>query len=240
MLLAQKSYVEGGLALGLYCASLVDLQAVGDDSEHERASLLLDVLTPIAKSWPAQWCLEANSLAIQIHGGYGYARDYDVEQLYRDNRLNQIHEGTHGIQGIDLLGRKVIMNNGAGLKLLESAMSDSLDRAADSTDLGEYVAGLRQASQRLVKVTETLWAAGDIAVTLANSSIYLEAAGHVVVAWMWLEQLLAVGTRTGAFYEGKRHAAAYFFRYELPKTGPQFDLLARLDRTTLDADPASL
>ena len=84
-----------------------------------KATLLLDVLTPIAKSWPSQWCLEANSLAIQVHGGYGYTRDYDVEQYYRDNRLNPIHEGTHGIQGLDLLGRKVTMQDGAGLKLLD-------------------------------------------------------------------------------------------------------------------------
>ena len=108
MLLAQKAYVEGGLALLLYCAKLIDIQH-SSDSEDERANadLLLDILTPVAKSWPSQWCLEANSLAIQVHGGYGYTREYDVEQHYRDNRLNLIHEGTHGIQSLDLLGRKV-------------------------------------------------------------------------------------------------------------------------------------
>ena len=109
MLLAQKSYTEGALALNLYCAKLVDeeraAQAVGDTTARESATLLLDILTPIAKSWPSQWCLEANNLAIQVHGGYGYTREYNVEQFYRDNRLNAIHEGTHGIQGLDLLGR---------------------------------------------------------------------------------------------------------------------------------------
>ena len=116
MLLAQKSYVEGALALGLYCSRLVDEHDTADDAATgDQATLLLDVLTPIAKSWPSQWCLEANSLAIQVHGGYGYTRDYDVEQYYRDNRLNPIHEGTHGIQGLDLLGRKVTMQDGAGL-----------------------------------------------------------------------------------------------------------------------------
>ncbi|MDQ2700223.1 MAG: acyl-CoA dehydrogenase family protein, partial [Actinomycetota bacterium] len=110
MLLAQKSYVEGSLGLNLFCASLVDEQETAEDeAAGQRAGLLLEILTPIAKSWPAQWCLEANSLAIQIHGGYGYAREYEVEQLYRDNRLNAIHEGTHGIQALDLLGRKVTM-----------------------------------------------------------------------------------------------------------------------------------
>ena len=105
MLLAQKSYVEGGLALSLYCARLVDEQHTGDPDAAREAQLLLEVLTPIAKSWPSEWCLEANSLAIQVHGGYGYTRDFAVEQYWRDNRLNMIHEGTHGIQALDLLGR---------------------------------------------------------------------------------------------------------------------------------------
>ncbi|MFM7004103.1 MAG: acyl-CoA dehydrogenase family protein, partial [Limnohabitans sp.] len=114
MLLAQKSYCEGALALELYCAKLVDEQHTGTAENADEARLLLEVLTPIAKSWPSEWCLEANSLAIQIHGGYGYTRDFPVEQYWRDNRLNMIHEGTHGIQGMDLLGRKVLMEEGRG------------------------------------------------------------------------------------------------------------------------------
>jgi len=112
MLLAQKAYCEGALALELYCARLVDEQHTGDAAAADDARLLLEVLTPIAKSWPSEWCLEANSLAIQIHGGYGYTRDFPVEQYWRDNRLNMIHEGTHGIQAMDLLGRKVLMEEG--------------------------------------------------------------------------------------------------------------------------------
>lgn len=191
------------------------------------------MLTPIAKSWPAQWCLEANSLAIQIHGGYGYTTEFDVEQDYRDNRLNAIHEGTHGIHGLDLLGRKVSMRDGAGLTLL----TDTMNRTAEAAFSSNHAASGRQlaaAVRRLTSVTETLWAAGDITTTLANSTIYLEAAGHIVIAWIWLEQLLALGDKTGAFYDGKRAAADYFYRYELPKTGPQLDLLASLDRTAVD------
>ena len=88
------------------------------------------MLTPIAKSWPSQWCLEANSLAIQVHGGYGYTKEFDVEQCYRDNRLNAIHEGTHGIHGLDLLGRKVVMQDGAGLTLLAERINQT-DRRGD-------------------------------------------------------------------------------------------------------------
>jgi alkylation response protein AidB-like acyl-CoA dehydrogenase len=239
MLLAQKSYVEGALALGLYCARLLDDQLTAETAEEERrCALLLDVLTPIVKSWPSQWCLEANTLAIQVHGGYGYTRDYDVEQCYRDNRLNQIHEGTHGIQGLDLLGRKVVLEDGRGLRLLADAIRSSAARAEGADgELRAHGAALRSAADRLVEVTGILWSADDPALTLANSTIYLEAAGHVTVAWMWLEQTLAAHGQEGGFYDGKRQAARYFFRYELPKTAAQFDLLAALDSTTLDTHP---
>lgn len=236
MLLAQKSYVEGALALILYCGRLLDEQRTAPTAEErDRAGLLLDVLTPIAKSWPSQWCLEANSLAIQVHGGYGYTREYNVEQFYRDNRLNPIHEGTHGIHGLDLLGRKVVMDGGAGLRRLAAAVSTATAKAAAAG--GEpAVLGSRldAAMERLTAVTRALWAPGDPQTALAGASIYLEAAGHVVVAWMWLEQLLAAAGRSGAFYDGKRQAARYFYRYELPRTEPQFALLESLDRTTVD------
>ncbi|WP_240746933.1 acyl-CoA dehydrogenase [Cryptosporangium phraense] len=236
MLLAQKSYVEGALALNLYCARLLDDEHTLPGSD---AHLLLDVLTPIAKSWPSQWCLEANDLAIQVHGGYGYTREYDVEQHYRDNRLNPIHEGTHGIQGLDLLGRKVVMQGGAGLALLGSVIGTTVAcGAAAGGELATWAASLGAAVTRIGEVTAALWGPGDPEIALANASIYLEAVGHTVVAWLWLEQALAAGEREGAFYAGKRQAARYFFRYELPKTGPQFDLLESRDRTTLEADPA--
>lgn len=233
MLLAQKSYVEGALALLLYCNRLVDEERTADtEADRARATLLLDVLTPIAKSWPSQWCLEANSLAIQVHGGYGYTRDYAVEQHYRDNRLNPIHEGTHGIQGLDLLGRKVVMQGGAGLRLLADTIAGAASRAGGEGS-GELAAELQRAMDRVVAVTSALWSSGDAETALANSTLYLEAVGHVVIAWIWLEQLLATEGRDGDFYEGKRQAARYFFRYELPRTAPLLDLLASRDRTTL-------
>jgi butyryl-CoA dehydrogenase len=240
MLLAQKSYVEGALALILYCGKLVDEENTApEQADREHAHLLLEMLTPIAKSWPSQWCLAADDLAIQIHGGYGYTREYDVEQHYRDNRLNAIHEGTHGIQGLDLLGRKVTMQGGAGLALLAETIGATIARANAAGGLAAELAGsLTAILARVGEVTATLWSTGDPELALANSSVYLEAVGHVVVAWLWLEQVLATGAATGAFYEGKRAAARFFFRYELPKVGPQLDLLASLDRTTLDVEDA--
>jgi alkylation response protein AidB-like acyl-CoA dehydrogenase len=236
MLLAQKSYVEGALALGLYCGRLIDIGRSAESSDElESSTLLLDILTPIAKSWPSQWCLEANNLAIQVHGGYGYTREYDVEQHYRDNRLNPIHEGTHGIQSLDLLGRKVVARNGASLSALTAAVNQSVSAGrASGGELAELAAQLEAAWRRLVDVTGGMFASGDIEAALANSVVYMEAVGHLVIAWMWLEQMRAAEGRNGEFYDGKRQAGRYFFRYELPKTGPQLDLLESLDRTTIE------
>ncbi len=243
MLLAQKAYVEVGLALSLYCARLVDERNTAPDATARRhAELLLDLLTPIAKSWPSQWCLAANDLAIQVHGGSGYTRDFPVEQLYRDNRLNPIHEGTHGIQALDLLGRRVALSGGEAFELLCAAMRATITRARTTdgdhaqegrTDLAMHATMLEAAVGRLVATTGALQAVTDPARRLANASIYLEAFGHVVAAWIWLEQALATEGRSGAFYDGKRQACRWFFRWELPRTGPQFDLLDGLDDTTL-------
>ena len=240
MLLAQKAYVEGGLALLLYCARLVDQQHSAEtEPERDTATMLLDILTPVAKSWPSQWCLEANSLAIQVHGGYGYSREYDVEQHYRDNRLNPIHEGTHGIQSLDLLGRKVPYRNGANLAALGDVVGGTVATArALGGETADMATRLDISWQRLVTVTAAMFSSGDIEAALANSVVYLEAFGHIVVAWMWLEQMLAAEGRTGDFFDGKRQAARFFFRYELPRTAPQLTLLESLDRTTLDMQDA--
>ena len=220
MLLAQKAYAEGALALELYCARLVDELHTGDTASAKDAGLLLEVLTPIAKSWPSEWCLEANSLAIQVHGGYGYTRDFPVEQYWRDNRLNMIHEGTHGIQGLDLLGRKVVMDGGAGLKLLATTVNATITRAGQVPGLAEHGAALAAALQRLGAATKAAWSTGQPEDALANATPYLQAFGHVVLAWTWLEVALAAEAATGqpaAFVQGKLQACRYFFAYELPK-----------------------
>lgn len=248
MLLAAKSYVEGGLALCLYAARLVDDQRTAPTAEAQRdAAALLDLLTPIVKSWPSQYCLEASSLAIQVHGGYGYTREYPVEQFYRDNRLNPIHEGTHGIQALDLLGRKTVIDGGGALELLGREIMRDVEAAANGDDkaLQTYARDLKQAWERLRVVTDALTAnlRADVAETLANASVYLEAFGHVVVAWLWLRQGTAAARglkqngADGDFYRGKLAACRYFFRWELPKTAAQFDLLESRDRTCLDTQP---
>ena len=217
MLLAQKSYVEGGLALELFCARLVDELNTGTAEAAAEAHLLLEVLTPIAKSWPSEWCLEANSLAIQVLGGYGYTRDFPVEQYWRDNRLNMIHEGTHGIQGLDLLGRKVVMDGGKALMTLAARINRSIEAALQQPALAEPANQLASAMARLGRATKSAWASGVPEEALANATPYLQAFGHVVLAWIWLELSLAVQGQATDFAQGKRAAARYFFAYELPK-----------------------
>jgi alkylation response protein AidB-like acyl-CoA dehydrogenase len=241
MLLAQKSYVEGGLALTLFCARLIDEQrsAVGEP-ERAEAGVLLGLLTPIAKSWPSQWCLKANDLAIQVHGGYGYTRDFPVEQYYRDNRLNMIHEGTHGIQALDLVGRKILRDHGAGLGVALTRMRRTIEAAAALGGAPAQHAALLEDQVNAVEHAFTGLVAADPTATLANASPGLEALGHVVIAWLWLEQETAAHGKEGSFYDGKRAAAAYFFGQELPIVPALLDLVSRHDRLTLDLDPTVL
>jgi len=237
MLLAQKSYCEGALALNLYCARLVDEGRTGDPQAAADAKLLLEVLTPIAKSWPSENCLEANSLAIQIHGGYGYTRDFPVEQYWRDNRLNMIHEGTHGIQAMDLLGRKVVMQGGAGLALLARTIGQTIEQAQAQAqpELAAWAAQLGQALQDVGAATQAAWSTGDPQEALANAVPYMQAFGHVVLAWMWLDVVCAVlrrdATLSGAADAGRMGAARYFYHYELPRIGAWLAVVAQRDMT---------
>ncbi|MCW5652402.1 acyl-CoA dehydrogenase [Hydrogenophaga sp.] len=232
MLLAQKSYCEGALALELYCARLVDEQHTGNEAAADEARLLLEVLTPIAKSWPSEWCLEANSLAIQVHGGYGYTRDFPVEQYWRDNRLNMIHEGTHGIQAIDLLGRKVLMENGRGLQLLAQRINGTIERAIHQPDLAPHANALGQALAQIGAATKAAWATAEPGEALANAVPYLQAFGHTVLAWTWLDvALAALALPESAARTGRLAAMRFFFHYELPRTGAWLQVVSRRDMT---------
>ncbi|MDO7927399.1 acyl-CoA dehydrogenase [Pseudomonas sp. KFB-139] len=244
MLLTQKAYVEGAFDLGLYSARLFDDTQTGETEELRRqAHELLDLLTPIVKSWPSEFCLKANELAIQILGGHGYTREYPVEQYYRDNRLNPIHEGTHGIQSLDLLGRKLAQNNGAGLKQLIRLIADTTKRASAHESLDALRQPLEQLVTRLQTVTVGLLtdlAQGRISTTLANSALYLKVFGHTVIGWRWLEQAIRATeglTRNTPsdddFYQGKLQAARYFLTWEVPGCHHELVLLENRDDACL-------
>jgi alkylation response protein AidB-like acyl-CoA dehydrogenase len=244
MLLQQKAWCEGALALALRAGLLVDErdQAV-DPAQRESASLKLELLTPVVKAWSAEWCTRANDLAIQVLGGYGYTRDYPLEQYWRDNRLNPIHEGANGIQAIDLLGRKAMMADGAALRGILLEIGEATAAASLLPSLREHAAALEDACGRVRAATDAAASAlarGEPRLALANASGYLNLLGHVLVAWMWLRQaslataaLPRASTGDEAFYRGKLRACAYFFRHELPAVLHHADLT--LDRTTLDA-----
>ncbi|MDX9672418.1 MULTISPECIES: acyl-CoA dehydrogenase [unclassified Pseudomonas] len=244
MLLTQKSYVEGAFDLGLYAARLFDdTTTLETEAERKQAHELLDLLTPIVKSWPSEFCLKANELAIQILGGHGYTREYPVEQYYRDNRLNPIHEGTHGIQSLDLLGRKLAQNGGAGLKQLIRLIANTAERATAYESLSALREPLEKLVARLQTVTIGLLtdlAQGKVNSSLANSALYLKVFGHTVIGWRWLEQAiraeegLAKGNAADAdFYNGKLQAARYFLTWEVPGCQHELALLEARDDTCL-------
>tara|TARA_R110002126_G_scaffold70745_2_gene177762 strand:- start:1832 stop:3634 length:1803 start_codon:yes stop_codon:yes gene_type:complete len=245
MLLAQKSYVEGAFDLGLYAARLFDdTETLETEAERKTALELLDLLTPIVKAWPSDYCLKANELAIQILGGHGYTREYPVEQYYRDNRLNPIHEGTNGIQSLDLLARKVVMNNGSALKQLSALIQATCKQAAVHAELNELREPLEKLLAHLGKVTVALLGdlgQGKVNEALANSALYLKAFGHMVIGWRWLQQ--AVHAQQGlskgveadvAFYQGKLQAARYFLLWEVPSCHHDLNVLENRDATCLD------
>ncbi|KFN43766.1 acyl-CoA dehydrogenase [Arenimonas metalli] len=250
MLLQQKARVEGALGLAMHAATLVD--AHGQDPDPARraeAHRLLELLTPVVKAWSAEACLEANDLAIQVLGGYGYTREYPVEQCWRDNRLNPIHEGANGIQALDLLGRKAMMDGGAALKALLREIAATAAEAGQVPALAEHALALARAAGLVARTTGVLGEAmgrGEVRLALANAPRYLRLVGHVAIAWTWLRQARVASAATPAsqadrdFYAGKLAACRWFFVHELPTIGHDAALLAALDRCALDTPPGVL
>lgn len=241
MLLAQKAISEGALALCFYGAQLADDEKTTlDEASRRHAHQLLDTLTPVIKSWSSEYGLQANSMAIQVLGGHGYINEHPVEMFYRDNRLNAIHEGTTGIQAIDLLARKVPMAEMAGYRAVLAEMAACCNTAMEREQLTAFASQLRLAVKTLDATTTTLLEGMNTigsAQVLANATHYLDAFGHVVVAWMWLRQGLVADRALAAsphpdddkFYRGKLQALRYFYRYELTRVDNWCELLSAID-----------
>ncbi|MCC6481362.1 MAG: acyl-CoA dehydrogenase [Sphingomonadaceae bacterium] len=210
MLLQQKAYAEAAVALCLFCADLVD-------QPDTDAQALLGLLTPIAKSWPSEFGLIANDLAIQVHGGYGYTRDFDVEQLWRDNRLNPIHEGTAGIQAIDLLGRKLLHSDGQGLALLHKRIAATAQAASASPAWKAQAEALLAYWGKVDGIIEGLRGLAGSR-SFDDATMFLRAFGHGVVAWLWLDMALAAASADdGKLVVGTQSACRFFFEAELPQ-----------------------
>ncbi|HEU0031466.1 MAG TPA: acyl-CoA dehydrogenase [Kofleriaceae bacterium] len=226
MLLRQKAIVEGGLALILTAAQLADRTTHAPDAgERDRAQLMLDLLTPIAKSFPAEYGFESNALALQVHGGYGYSSEYLPEALLRDQKLNSIHEGTTGIQAMDLLGRKVMARGGLALRMMVAEIETACVRAEAAGIDASWIAAMREANATVGEITATLGVrglAGDVEGMLLHSADYLQLCSIWIVGWLWLAQATAAnrGLQTSpgsAFHEAKLATAQYWIRTELPR-----------------------
>jgi len=239
MLLLQKVWVEGAQMLGFYASMLVDLAQDPDEKVRNEADLLLEFLTPILKAWGSEHALKANDLAIQILGGYGFTREYPVEQSYRDNRINPIHEGTNGIQALDLLGRKAMMQKGEALRILLHRVGATCAQAAALPELRELAAQLLEAVKLAEATTRAVgarMAGGDVRLALANAQHYMTLMGHLVIGWFWLQSaMIAVRALPKAssadkdFYQGKLQACRFFFATELPKIEHAARLVAEAD-----------
>ncbi|WJG11067.1 acyl-CoA dehydrogenase [Aliiglaciecola sp. LCG003] len=247
MLLAQKSYVEGAMSLCLYAARLVDdINSAESSEQKQQTEELLDLLTPIAKAWPSEFGVKANDLAIQVLGGAGYTREYPVEQCWRDNRLNPIHEGTNGIQALDLLTRKLWQAKGAGLRVLNKRIADDFGLATGSEcqkminttlpylgQLGELIPMLGQAIQT-----------DKLANVLTNAHCFMNVFSSVVMSWIWIRQANAAeqalqhcSSADKAFYLGKIQAAKYYVNWELPLIQRDITLLKEFDQSCSDMQP---
>jgi len=231
MLLLQKSIVEGGLAICLQVAKYQDLAKVSPlPEDREKYALLVDLLVPVVKTFPSEAGILSTSAAIQCLGGYGFCQDFPVEQHFRDIRIDPIHEGTTGIQGQDLLGKKISMKNGKALDLFFEEISRTLQNSQGIHDLQPLADQLIDALNELVRVTKYLkgLAAQDKTEKfLADAVLYLEMFSLITVAWQWLLQAItaqkALKRQTDMlesdqlFYQGKLFACRYFFSYELNK-----------------------
>lgn len=241
MLLAQKAIAQGALGLVLYSARLLDDERTAPTAEaREEAATLLALLTPATKSWPSEWAQVALHHALQIHGGAGYTRDFEIEQLYRDNRLNPIHEGTTGVQGLDLVGRKIRRDKGAGFHLLATRIRATIDKDERLDDCGRAVA---RALDQVEHAVAALLAEPDEARALAHGTTFLSAFGHLLIGWLWLEQAQVASALLvqhdppydRAFLTGRIRACRYFAEAELPQVGAWIEPILAGSSLVLDA-----
>ena len=246
MLLRQKAIIEGGLALVLRTANLADLAENAEGEAKQQAQLLLDLLTPITKSFPAERGFESNALALQIHGGYGYSSEYLPEAFLRDQKLNTIHEGTTTIHGLDLVGRKVVMHGGAALLALQELVAEACSLAGDAGVDQSWASAVFVAGEKIVALTMELGGrglSGDIEGMMLHSSDYLELFSIYIIAWQWLTQAtaakrgLAAGKGPEAFYQAKLLTAQYWIKTELPRVDALITLCQENEDSFLQMKP---
>ena len=248
MLLTQKVIAEGALSLVLLSAKYHDLSLTHpEESGRQKYHYLLELLTPVAKTYPAEKGLEAVSNGLQVLGGYGYCSDFILQQYYRDIRIFSIYEGTTGIQSMDLLGRKITMENGAALAHLSEEMGNTIKMAMAEDTLKSFAEVLTGKSQLMKKVLNHLLGyagKGNYERFLADATVFMDFFGNILIGWLWLDMALHAhqavsggqATREKGFYSGKIHAMQFYFTYELPKTEGLATVLLNTSDLTVSAE----
>jgi butyryl-CoA dehydrogenase len=245
MLLLQKAVVDGSTSLLMLCAKYLDLSHYGDSTEQrERYHDLVELLTPIAKTYPSEMGRTATSTGLQVLGGYGFTTDFPLEQLYRDIRITSIYEGTTGIQSLDLLGRKVLMKNGAVLQELMKEINQDVQNASTYDELKPYVNILNDKLGLIQKVLSYL---GEFAMKgqyerfLADATTFMEMTSTVIIGWQWIKMATAAKEaivtdnmiKGREFYEGQIHTLKFYFKYEMPKTNTHAEILLNKELLTI-------
>lgn len=245
MLLFQRAITEGAVALLLQASLYEDLSKVAETAEERKNyHELLELLTPIAKTYPSEMGILSVSAGLQVLGGYGYCTDFPLEQYYRDIRIMAIYEGTTGIQSLDLLGRKVVMNNGSAMKLLTKEIIGSIREAESHDELKPYAEVLKAASKKLEEVVVHLLQfamQGDHERYIADATVFMSMMSQIVIGWQWLRMatqakinlLTGSGEFDSAFYENKIHTMRFFYKYELPKVDGMARTLMHPDALTI-------
>jgi butyryl-CoA dehydrogenase len=244
MLLLQRAITEGAVSLLLQCSLYHDLSLEGPEEDRERNHDLLELLTPIAKTYPSEAGRISINNGLQILGGYGFCTDFPLEQYYRDVRIMSLYEGTTGIQSLDLLGRKIVMKNGASMKHLTSEIITTIKAASNYDDLKPYADKLKAASKTLEEVLMHLLQyamSGEHERYIADATIFMDMMSNVVISWQWLKMATVAKTalvtgnliNTEEFYINKIHTMKFFFKYELPKNNGYKETLMHSDSLTI-------
>jgi butyryl-CoA dehydrogenase len=245
MLLLQKAVVEGSMSLVLLAAKYYDLESTAQSKEEKiKYNTLLEMIIPVVKTYPSDAGAYSVNNGLQVLGGYGFCSDFILQQYYRDIRISAIYEGTTGIQSQDLLGRKITMNNGEGLKLLLAEIIETITKASNYPELKEYCDSLSKKIKLSEKILQTLMPyalKGDFEKYLADASIFMEFFSLVIVGWNWLEiaansqEALKNGDKkySEIFYKSKIETMKYFFEYELPKTVGHSEIIMNPSSVTI-------
>ncbi|HEX5669402.1 MAG TPA: acyl-CoA dehydrogenase [Chitinophagaceae bacterium] len=243
MLLLQKAFVEGAISLVIECLKWYDLEKLQFGDEKDKAHVILELLTPIVKTYPSEYGIMSTSNALQVFGGYGFTMDFNAQQYFRDIRIMSIYEGTTGIQSMDLLGRKVQMKQGQAIHYLMEEMMKAADTASSFPALRKYELKFRESINRMGQVLSHLQkfaAAGNIELYLSDANLFMELSGITAVAWQWLKQGVVVQQKLAEgdneFYNSKMETLKFYFKYELPKTIALAESLMNDDVVTVKGD----